>query len=34
MLPTSIIRQLTAAFVTLLGYPSTVSDDLQGRLLS
>ena len=33
MLPTSIIRQFAAAVVTLFGYPPTVSDDLQGRLL-
>lgn len=30
----SIVRQLTSAVATFFGYPSTVSDDLRGRLLS
>ncbi len=33
MLSLNIVRQLTAAVSTLIGYPPIVSDDLRGRLL-
>lgn len=33
MIPFSLVRHLTAAIASLLGYPRTVSDDLRGRLL-
>lgn len=32
MIPFSFVRQLTSAFVTLLGYPRTMSEELRGRL--
>lgn len=33
MLPYRFVRQIAAAVVTFFGYPTTVSDDLRGRLL-
>jgi hypothetical protein len=33
MTPLSLVRHIVAAFVSLLGYPRTIADELRGRLL-
>ena len=33
MIPFSLVRHVTAAIASLLGYPPTVRDDVRGRLL-
>lgn len=33
MIPTSFVRHFAAMLASLVGYPSTVKDDLRGRLL-
>jgi len=33
MMPLSLVRHVTAAIVSLLGYPRTIGDELRGRLL-